>query len=298
MPEVSIITALHNKGAYIAATIASVQAQTLCDWELIIVENGSMDDGPTVVSSFAKLDRRIRLIESKRLGPGTARNRGLRAATGDWILFLDADDLIEPRYLDARLGDSVGADIVAGPWQEFADENLDNLTRRMPDGWNDRMVPLESAFCFTPWILHAAIIRRDYVSTFGGWNEDLDCWPSEDCTFWFAALQDARIAWSQYDGALYRRAISGSRDDHTCDRERAFEGSRANLLANEQILARIGKRPSATQAATAFRVLRAQLPHAAGNTCLENRIHKEALAWLGLTSWMDPRMLIWRLIFR
>ncbi len=81
MPAVSIITALHNKGPYIAETIRSVLAQTVSDWELIVVENGSTDDGPGNAASFS--DERIRLVISPKTGPGAARNHGLQLACGD-----------------------------------------------------------------------------------------------------------------------------------------------------------------------------------------------------------------------
>lgn len=74
MAMVSIITALHNKYDYIAETIASVQSQTHRDWEMIVVENGSTDDGPEIVRRMASADSRIRLFVSERQGPGAARN--------------------------------------------------------------------------------------------------------------------------------------------------------------------------------------------------------------------------------
>src|ERR1700735_4941661 len=98
MKSVSIITPLFNKAPYVAETIQSVLAQTMADWEMIVVENGSTDEGPNVVRQFN--DPRIHLMESPKRGPGAARNLGLERARGEWILFLDADDLIERDYLN------------------------------------------------------------------------------------------------------------------------------------------------------------------------------------------------------
>ena len=117
MPVISVITPLYNKGAYVAETIRSVLAQTVSDWEMIIVENGSTDDGPELVGQF--LDSRIRLVDSVKRGPSAARNVGINLAAGEWLLFLDADDLIEKTYLERRLiAGSVDAfaKVVAGPW--------------------------------------------------------------------------------------------------------------------------------------------------------------------------------------
>src|SRR5438046_1358873 len=116
MPRVSVITPLFNKAVYISETIRSVLAQTMRDWELIVVENGSTDDGPELVGQF--LDSRIRLVDSVKRGPSAARNVGINLAAGEWLLFLDADDLIEKTYLERRLiAGSVDAfaEVVAGP---------------------------------------------------------------------------------------------------------------------------------------------------------------------------------------
>ncbi len=86
MPQVGIIAALHNKGPYVAETIRSVLAQTMPDWALIVVENGSTDDGPEIVRQFP--DPRIRLVVSPKQGPGAARNVGLAHATGEMASLL------------------------------------------------------------------------------------------------------------------------------------------------------------------------------------------------------------------
>jgi glycosyltransferase involved in cell wall biosynthesis len=131
MPLVSMIAALHNKGPYVAETIRSVLAQTMPDWEMIVVENGSSDNGPEIVRQFS--DRRVRLAVSPRQGPGAARNVGLVQATGEWILFLDADDLLTPHFLEERLGlliDHPQADLLVGCWEEFFDGQAPHLFRR------------------------------------------------------------------------------------------------------------------------------------------------------------------------
>src|SRR5260370_31039183 len=68
MRRVSIITALHSKGPYVAETIRSVLAQTMPDWEMIVVENGSTDDGPEIVRQLS--NPRMRLVVSPKQGPG------------------------------------------------------------------------------------------------------------------------------------------------------------------------------------------------------------------------------------
>src|SRR5690349_6044581 len=93
----SVVIPLWNKRATVAATVASVVAQTFPHWELIIVDDGSTDDGANTLCGFD--DPRIRMIAQSHKGPGAARNAGLHAAKCDWIAFLDADDLWMPDHL-------------------------------------------------------------------------------------------------------------------------------------------------------------------------------------------------------
>jgi glycosyltransferase involved in cell wall biosynthesis len=216
MPIVSIITALHNKGPYLAETAASVRAQSLKDWEMLIVENGSSDEGPRIAAALAAQEPRIRLLRSPAIGPGAARNHGLKHAQGDWLLFLDADDLIEPDYLKARLhalGQQPNAHIIAGPWVAFPDGHPDQRTTQWPSAWHCGANELmDSAIGASPWALHAALVRREWLTGWRVWQERHDAHASEDNIFWFRVLHEAIIAWSDSPGAVYRISTTNSRD--------------------------------------------------------------------------------------
>ncbi len=88
----SVIMPCYNAEATLAAAVASVCAQSLCDFELIIVDDGSQDGSITLARSLASEDRRITLICQCNAGPAAARNHGLARAKGEYIAFLDADD--------------------------------------------------------------------------------------------------------------------------------------------------------------------------------------------------------------
>lgn len=104
MPLVSVITPAHNAGRFLGATIASVQAQTFPDWEMVIAENGSTDDTALVAERAADSDPRIRLLRLPApVGPGGARNAALDAAVGRFVAFLDSDDLWLPAKLERQL---------------------------------------------------------------------------------------------------------------------------------------------------------------------------------------------------
>ena len=242
LPKVSIITPLHNKGAYIAQTIDSVLAQTFGDWEIIIIENGSTDHGPDVVRTFQ--DSRIRLIISDVRGPGAARNHGLSLAQGDWILFLDADDLMEPMHLShlLKLAESnPSCGIIAGGWKSFEDGQDGVVKEHHPHLRNhERDALLAGALSLTPWIVHAVIVRKDLLTPECQWPEELDSFPDEDTAFWFPLILATDVAWSSESGAIYRLSTPNSRSSLE-DLQKRFEGFEKILDHNMAALQKTGR---------------------------------------------------------
>ena len=99
-PKVSIITPAYNAAPYIGQAIESVQAQTLTDWEMIIVDDASTDGTAQVVQRYLS-DPRIKFLQNEQnMGAGYTRNRALDAAQGEWIAVLDADDWYAPHRLE------------------------------------------------------------------------------------------------------------------------------------------------------------------------------------------------------
>jgi len=100
MAEVTIIVPLYNKAPHIRRCLDSLCGQTLTDIHIIVVDDGSTDDGALTVSQLASHDPRIQLIQQSNAGPAVARNTGLAAADSEFIGFVDADDWIEPRMYE------------------------------------------------------------------------------------------------------------------------------------------------------------------------------------------------------
>jgi glycosyltransferase involved in cell wall biosynthesis len=98
-PRVSVVVPLYNKARTVSRTIDSICRQTLEDFELVVVDDGSKDDGPEQVAAYAAKDKRIRLVEQPNAGAAAARNHGVRLSTGSILAFLDADDEWEPPFL-------------------------------------------------------------------------------------------------------------------------------------------------------------------------------------------------------
>jgi glycosyltransferase involved in cell wall biosynthesis len=117
-PLVSIVMPLFNKASTVLETIASVRAQTVVDWELVVVDDGSTDGGAALVGDLG--EQRICIVRQANAGVSAARNRGLEAARSDLIAFLDADDLWHPCFLATILG--LHADFPEARWYATAYE--------------------------------------------------------------------------------------------------------------------------------------------------------------------------------
>lgn len=113
-PLVSVIIPVYNAQQYVGETIDSLMDQTLSAFEVICVDDGSTDGSREVIEQLAKADRRIRLISQENMHAGAARNRGLAEAEGEYVLFLDADDMLAPGALEAyaMAGIRTGADVI------------------------------------------------------------------------------------------------------------------------------------------------------------------------------------------
>ena len=103
MPVVSIIVPVYNTEKYLAKCIDSILAQTFNDFECLLIENGSADNSDSLCDEYAEKDSRIKVVHQEGKGVSFARNTGLDMASGQWIVFVDSDDWIEPDLLEVAL---------------------------------------------------------------------------------------------------------------------------------------------------------------------------------------------------
>lgn len=98
-PIISVICPCYNQEKYLSETIGSVINQSLVNWELIIVDDGSYDKTAQIAKDYAQKDSRIKYLFQENVGPSAARNYGVRESQGKYLFFLDGDDKIAPDYL-------------------------------------------------------------------------------------------------------------------------------------------------------------------------------------------------------
>lgn len=129
MPAVSVVIPVYNSAKYLRECLDSVIAQTFSDWEVVAVDDGSSDDSPAILDEYATKDSRIKVIHKVNGGVSAARNDGLAAASGEYVLFVDSDDWLSDNALqvlyEATLDCTVDVSIADHwLWKENGSESL------------------------------------------------------------------------------------------------------------------------------------------------------------------------------
>ena len=122
--KVSVVIPFYNGIQYLEACVRSVQAQTLREIEIILVDDGSSDGGEALADTLAEKDARIRVIHQENRGLAGARNTGIRASRGDYIGFVDADDLIDPQMYEKlySAAETLSCELVTCGCRSFTDD--------------------------------------------------------------------------------------------------------------------------------------------------------------------------------
>ena len=99
-PKISVIIPVYNTAEYLKEAVGSICNQTCKSLQIIVVDDGSTDSSPEILRQLAKEDSRIEIITRKNSGQGAARNKGLERAVGEYVYFMDSDDILEPDCLE------------------------------------------------------------------------------------------------------------------------------------------------------------------------------------------------------
>jgi glycosyltransferase involved in cell wall biosynthesis len=208
MLRVSIVIPCFNAARWVRAAIDSVLAQQLEEIEVIAIDDGSTDGTAEVIATDYP---QVRLFRTANRGPSAARNLGTSMATGQFIQYLDADDLLAPGKLAAQIAalETAGADVAYGDWQRLI-PTQDGGFRPGPIVRREIEGPAELALFTNFWCPPAAyLFRSEIVRKVGSWNMRLpiiqDARFALDC-----ALQGARFVYTPGVAASYRTHPSGS----------------------------------------------------------------------------------------
>ena len=220
----SLIIPTFNHARFVGAAIDSALAQTVSAFEVIVVDDGSTDETPTVLARYAG---RVRVLRQQNRGLSAARNAGLAAAHGTFVAFLDADDVMAPTKLAAQLevlerSHAIGwtycdvlMETVATGATATASERFGYASRAL-DGW---LFPELVHGNFIPAI--APLVRRTALEVAGGFDERLTA--LEDWDMW---LRLSLIAEARYTPAMlvtYRIRPGGMSEDRArMDRSRVL----------------------------------------------------------------------------
>lgn len=206
MSLVSVIIPTHNRAALLAEAIDSVLQQTFSDFELIIVDDGSTDNTPQVVAAYD--DPRIAYIRQDGQERGAARNRGVAAAKGEFITFLDDDDWFLPHklavqvpYLQAH--PEVG--MVISGWDRVKE---DGTVVRAERPWLHHPEPVLRDWLFAAMCHVAAMLmRRSWFERVGGFNQEIIS--GEDTYLWYC-LARAGCPTGWVPEVVFRQRLHGS----------------------------------------------------------------------------------------
>jgi len=204
VPAVSIVLATYNQAPWLDGAIASVRQQTLTDWELVVVDDGSTDDTAAVIARHVD-DARIRSLTGPRAERAAARNRGIAASSGDLVAFLDADDRWRPEKL-ARQTDALAAAPGAGfcytiaRFIDAADAPLP--VRKPPHAIAGDLFP--ALMRGNLIILASVVARRSCIAEAGGFDETLPVYGCEDWDLWLRIARRHPAAVVDEELTLYR----------------------------------------------------------------------------------------------
>ena len=205
MPRVSVIIPSYNAAATVAGTLEGVFAQTYKDFEIICVDDGSADRTCAIIRGYAD---KVRLVEQANSGPAAARNRGARHSSGEYLAFLDADDVWMPQFLERTMAalDADPALSMAYCNCALADsEGVAIDTALVGKGFDHPPSLNELLTQLWPIMPSAALVRRSAYDKCGGYRDELRgaSFRFEDVDLWiklreqgpFAYIDEPLITW-------------------------------------------------------------------------------------------------------
>jgi len=215
-PRTSVVLPVYNGGQFLTEAIESVLSQTDADFELVIVDDGSTDESPDIISRYARADRRIRPIRQSHAGVARAANRAIDEARGAYIARMDADDLARPERIAKQAGyldEHPEIGLVASRVEYLGDRERNRGLAAFVEWNNSILTPAELSlhrFVESPVVQPSVMFRSELPSLFGPYRdgpfpEDYELWLR-----WLehgvsmAKLPQTLLKWRETPGRLTR----------------------------------------------------------------------------------------------
>jgi glycosyltransferase involved in cell wall biosynthesis len=262
MPRVSIVIPTYNQAGFLRECLDSVRAQTVTDWEAIVVNNFSDDDTRDVALSLG--DPRITLVDFANHGViAASRNLGIGKSSAEWVAFLDSDDLWEPAKLEKSLAAGDGADLVSHPEHLYRDgQKVGRTALGNPERASFRALLLDGNI-LSP---SAVLVRRPVLDRAGGFCVDTEVVTAEDHDLWLRlAKTGARMAFLSEALGYFR--LHGAQNSRSVARHMAASLAVIDRHAGDLTPA----------APLACRRARSRVIYAAGRTLQKAGQNREAL---------------------
>ena len=223
-PIISVVITCYNYGHYVAGCLESVLSQTFQAFEIIVVDDGSTDNTGEMVQSFLG-DPRITYLKQSNRGQANAKNRGIREARGEFVAFLDADDLWEPDKLQKQL-DCFDDETVGVVYSRalYIDDQGKNLNREVESfgihltpRWG-KVLPYLLFDNFVPF--SSAMVRRKLLAR--GFNENIKM--AIDWELWLYLSLECRFGFVDEKLLRYRMGHEGQMSKNAQERFRCTDG--------------------------------------------------------------------------
>lgn len=202
----SIIVPCYKQAEYLPVTLNSVLAQTYPNWECVIVNDGSPDNTEEVAKRYVKLDARFRYVFQENKGVSKARNKGITNSDGEYILPLDADDLIGSTYLEKAIR----------RFEEFPETKLVYCKAELfgeKNGFWDLDTYDYDSFIWVNCIFCTAMYRRDDYNKTQGYNVNM-VHGYEDWDFWLTLIKKEDVVYRIDEILFYYRIKNDSRNSN------------------------------------------------------------------------------------
>lgn len=172
MPKISVIVPVYKAKEYLHSCIDSILSQTFSDFEVILVDDGSPDSSGAICEEYARRDSRVSVIHQTNQGQAAARNHALAQAKGEWVCFVDSDDLIHPQMLELLYRAATESSAGISMCEMLEASRLPEDFSLPCDGGFEAaemdeatLVKLYDAGAYPSWVACAKLIRREIVET-------------------------------------------------------------------------------------------------------------------------------------